>query len=133
MAETFQFELVSPERLLLSEAVEQVVVPGSEGDFTMLPRHAPLLTALRPGLLDIGTGAGRRRFFVRGGFAEVSPAGLTVLASTAIDLEDLDRAALDQAIRDAEEDVADARDDAERDSRKTQLDQLRQVQATLSI
>ena len=133
MAETFQFELVSPERLLLSEAVEQVVVPGSEGDFTMLPRHAPLLTALRPGLLDIGTGVGRRRFFVRGGFAEISPAGLTVLASTAIDLEDLDRAALDQAIRDAEEDVADARDDAERDSRKTQLDQLRQVQATLSI
>jgi F-type H+-transporting ATPase subunit epsilon len=133
MAETFQFELVSPERLLLSEEVEQVVVPGSEGDFTMLPRHAPLLTALRPGLLDIGTGAGRRRFFVRGGFAEISPAGLTVLASTAIDLEDLDRAALDQAIRDAEEDVADARDDAERDSRRMQLDQLRQVQATLSV
>ena len=99
----------------------------------MLPRHAPLLTALRPGLLEIGAGAGRRRFFVRGGFAEVSPAGLTVLASTAIDLEDLDRAALDQAIRDAEEDVTDARDDAERDSRRTQLDQLRQVQATLSL
>ncbi len=133
MAETFQFELVSPERLLLSEEVEQVVVPGSEGDFTMLPRHAPLLTALRPGLLEIGAGSGRRRFFVRGGFAEVSPAGLTVLASTAIDLEDLDRAALDQAIRDAEEDVTDARDDAERDSRRTQLDQLRQVQATLSL
>ncbi len=60
MAETFKFELVSPERLLMSADVEQVVVPGSEGDFTMLPRHAPLLTALRPGLLEIGAGAERR-------------------------------------------------------------------------
>jgi F-type H+-transporting ATPase subunit epsilon len=133
MAESFKFELVSPERLLISEDVEQVLVPGSEGDFTMLARHAPLLTSLRPGLLDIGTGSERRRYFVRGGFAEVSPAGLTVLAETAIDLVELDRAALDQAIKDAEEDVADAKDDAARDRYRTQLDHLRQVQATLSL
>lgn len=134
MADTFKFELVSPERLLLSADVEQVLVPGSEGDFTMLPRHAPLLTALRPGLLEIGRGGQeRKRYFVRGGFAEVSPAGLVVLAETAIDLEELDKAMLDQAVKDAEEDVSDAKDDSTRDRAKTKLDHLRQVQATLSL
>ncbi len=84
MADTFKFELVSPERLLVSGEVEQVLVPGSEGDFTMLAHHAPLLTSLRPGLLEIVSGAAeRRRYFVRGGFAEVGPQGLTVLAETA--------------------------------------------------
>ena len=132
MAETFKFELVSPERLLISEEAEQVLVPGSEGDFTMLARHAPLLTSLRPGLLEIGAGSERRRYFVRGGFAEVSPKGLTVLAETAIDLAELDRAALDQAIKDAEEDIADAKDDADRDRYRTQAEHLRQVRASLS-
>ena len=134
MADTFKFELVSPERLLLSAEVEQVLVPGSEGDFTMLARHAPLLTSLRPGLLEIGFGgAERRRYFVRGGFAEVGPQGLTVLAETAVDLVELDKAVLDQAVKDAEEDVADAKEDAIRDRAKTQLDQLRQVQAALNL
>ena len=134
MADTFKFELVSPERLLVSAEVEQVLVPGSEGDFTMLARHAPLLTSLRPGLLEIvASGAERRRYFVRGGFAEVGPQGLTVLAETAIDLVELDRAVLDQAIKDAEEDIVDAKEDAARDRAKTQLDHLRQVQTTLNL
>ena len=134
MADTFKFELVSPERLLVSADVEQVLVPGSEGDFTMLPNHAPLLTSLRPGLLDIVfSGADRRRYFVRGGFAEVGPAGLTVLAETAIDLVELDRSVLDQAVKDAEEDVADAKDEALRDRERTKLEHLRQVQAALSL
>lgn len=134
MADTFKFELVSPERLLLSAEVEQVLVPGSEGDFTMLARHAPLLTSLRPGLLEIGFGgAERRRYFVRGGFAEVGPQSLTVLAETAVDLVELDKAVLDQAVKDAEEDLADAKEDAIRDRAKTQLDQLRQVQAALNL
>jgi F-type H+-transporting ATPase subunit epsilon len=134
MADTFKFELVSPERLLVSADVEQVLVPGSEGDFTMLPRHAPLLTSLRPGLLEIVFGgADRRRYFVRGGFAEVGPSGLTVLAETAIDLVELDRSILDQAVQDAEEDVADAKEDAARDRARTKLDQLRQVQAALNL
>ena len=133
MADTFKFELVSPERLLVSADVEQVLVPGSEGDFTMLPNHAPLLTSLRPGLLDIVfSGSDRRRYFVRGGFAEVGPAGLTVLAETAIDLVELDRSVLDQAVKDAEEDVADAKDEALRDRERTKLEHLRQVQAALS-
>jgi F-type H+-transporting ATPase subunit epsilon len=133
MAETFKFELVSPERLLMSADVEQVLVPGSEGDFTMLARHAPLLTALRPGLLEIGAGSDRRRYFVRGGFAEVGPSGLTVLAETAIDLVELDKTALDQAIKDAEEDVTDAHDDAVRDRARTRLEHLRQVLVTLNL
>jgi len=134
MADMFKFELVSPERLLVSANVEQVLVPGSEGEFTMLAHHAPLLTSLRPGVLEISFGGvDRRRYFVRGGFAEVGPAGLTVLAETAIDLVELQADTLNRAIKDAEEDVADAKDDAVRDRAKTKLDHLRQVQATLNL
>ena len=134
MPDMFKFELVSPERLLVSADVEQVLVPGSEGDFTMLAHHSPLLTSLRPGLLEISFGGvDRRRYFVRGGFAEVGPAGLTVLAETAIDLVELDKAVLDQTVKDAEEDVADAKEDAVRDRAKTKLDHLRQVQAALNL
>ena len=135
MSDPFKFELVSPERLLVSREVEQVVVPGSEGEMTVLAHHAPLLTTLKPGLLDIGLPGGgeHQRYFVRGGFAEVSPAGLTVLAETAIDLVELDASQLAQAVKDAEEDVADAIDDALRDRAQTKLDQLRQVQAALNL
>ena len=134
MPDAFKFELVSPERLLVSGQVEQVLVPGAEGDMTVLAHHAPLLTALRPGLLDIGLPGGeRRRFFIRGGFAEVGASGLTVLAETAIDLVELDAGQLAQAVKDAEEGVADASEDAARDRAQTKLDQLRQVQSTLNI
>jgi len=135
MPDPFKFELVSPERLLISGNVEQVIVPGSEGEMTVLAHHAPLLTTLRPGLLDIDFPGGgeHQRYFVRGGFAEVSPAGLTVLAETAIDLVELDAAQFAQAVKDAEEDVADATDDAIRDRAQTKLDHLRQVQATLNL
>jgi len=134
MPDAFKFELVSPERLLVSADVEQVLVPGSEGDMTILARHAPILTTLRPGLLDIGLPSGEhQRYFIRGGFAEVGPAGLTVLAETAIDLVELDAGQIAQAVKDAEEDVADATEDAVRDRAKMKLDQLRQVQATLNL
>jgi F-type H+-transporting ATPase subunit epsilon len=135
MPDAFKFELVSPTRLLVSGKVEQVIVPGSEGEMTVLAHHAPLLTTLKPGLLDIGFPGGgeHQRYFVRGGFAEVSPAGLTVLAETAIDLVELEATQLAQAVKDAQEDVADATDDAMRDRAQTKLDQLRQVQATLNL
>jgi F-type H+-transporting ATPase subunit epsilon len=134
MADTFKFELVSPERLLVSGEMQQVLIPGSEGDMTVLAHHAPLLSMLRPGLLEIVLPAGeRRRFFIRGGFAEVGPAGLTVLAETAIDLVELDAVQLAEAVKDAEEDVADATEDAVRDRAQTKLDHLRQVQATLNL
>ena len=134
MPDAFKFELVSPERLLVSGEVEQVLVPGAEGDMTVLAHHAPVLTTLRPGLLDIGLPGGEhQRFFIRGGFAEIGPTGLTVLAETAIDLVELDAGRLAQAVRDAEEDVTDAPEGAIRDRAQTKLDHLRQVQATLNL
>ena len=134
MPDAFKFELVSPERLLVSGEVEQVLVPGAEGDMTVLAHHAPLLTTLRPGLLDIGfPGGEHQRFFIRGGFAEIGPSGLTILAETAIDLVELDTGRFAQAVKDAEEDVADATEDAARDRAKTKLDHLRQVQTTLNL
>jgi len=134
MPDAFKFELVSPERLLVSGEVEQVLVPGAEGDMTVLAHHAPLLTTLRPGVLDIGfPGGDRQRYFIRGGFAEIGPAGLNVLAETAIDLRELDAAQVAQAVKDAEEDVADAKTDGERDRAQTKLEQLRQVQSALNL
>ena len=134
MPDPFKFELVSPERLLVSGDVEQVLVPGAEGDMTVLAHHAPILTTLKPGMLDIGYPSGEhQRFFLRGGFAEVNPAGLIVLAETAIDLVELDAGQLAQAIKDAEEDVADASEDTARDRAQTRLDHLRQVQSALNL
>jgi len=134
MPDPFKFELVSPERLLVSGEVEQVLVPGSEGDMTVLAYHAPLLTTLRPGVIEIGLPGGeQQRYFIRGGFAEVGPSGLTVLAETAIDLREFDTGQLAQAVKDAEDDVADATEDSTRDRAQTKLDQLRQVQAALNL
>jgi len=134
MPDAFKFELVSPERLLVSGDVEQVLVPGAEGDMTVLAYHAPLLTTLRPGLLDIGyPGGEHQRYFIRGGFAEIGPSGLTVLAETAIDLVELDAGQLAQAVKNVEEDVADATEDTARDRAQTKLDHLRQVQSALNL
>jgi F-type H+-transporting ATPase subunit epsilon len=127
-----RFDLVSPERLLISAEVDQVDVPGSEGDFGVLANHAPLMTALRPGVLTIqAKGKAGERFFVRGGFAEVTPQGLTVLAEEAMPLAELDRAAIDLRIRNAEEDVADARDAAAKQRAQETLEQLRELQSVI--
>lgn len=132
MADPFKFELVSPEKLLFSGDVEQVLVPGAEGDMTIMAKHAPVITTLRPGLLEIDFPDGKRqRFFARRGFAEVNPDGLTVLAERAIDLDDLDPEQLTQDITNAEEDVADLSGDA-KDRALMTLEHLRQVQAVLS-
>lgn len=127
-----RFDLVSPERLLVSAEVDQVDVPGSEGDFGVFANHAPVMTSLRPGVLTVlSQGKQGDKFFVRGGFAEVTAQGLTVLAEEAMPLADLDRAALDQRIRNAEEDVADARDAASRDRAQQALNGLRELHAAL--
>jgi F-type H+-transporting ATPase subunit epsilon len=131
MAEPFQFELVSPERLLVSEPVEQVVVPGSDGYFTVLKGHAPFMSTLRPGVLDVIRGSGTERIFVRGGFADVNAEGLTILAERAIPLAEVDAAMLAQEVKDAEEDVADAKDGAARDAAELVLNQLKEVQTAL--
>ena len=127
------FDLVSPERLLISADVDQVDVPGSEGDFGVLAGHAPVMTTLRPGVLTMmATGTSPEKFFVRGGFAEVTLEGLTVLAEEAMPLAELDIAALEQRIKNAEEDAADAKDEVSRRRAQDQLDQLRELRAALA-
>ena len=121
---TFQFDLVSPEEIVFSGQVEHVVVPGSEGEFGVLAGHAPLIAMLRPGILRI-LGPNEQRIMVFGGFAEVNPDGLTVLADMATPVEDVDREMIAAQIRDLEDDVADTKDDARRDRLRTKLDQLR--------
>jgi F-type H+-transporting ATPase subunit epsilon len=132
MAE-FSFELVSPERLVFSGSVEHVVVPGAEGEFGVLAGHAPVMSTLKPGVLTIhAAGVPPKYLFVRGGFAEASPEGLTVLAELALPLDELDAARLAQEIKDAEEDVADATDDARKQAAQEKLDQLREFSAALA-
>jgi F-type H+-transporting ATPase subunit epsilon len=130
MADTIHFDLVSPERLLLSEDVEMVTLPGTEGYFGVLAGHAPVLSALKPGVIEVRNGADPPvKLFVRGGFAEVDAQRVVVLAEEAIPLADFDIAALDQRIRDTEEDLVAAKTDAERARVAEQLDHLRQLRS----
>ena len=132
MADPFPFELVSPERLLLSEPVVSVVVPGSEGEFEVLKNHAPFMATIKPGVVTVTPASGAaQRFFIRGGFADVNASGLTILAEQAIPVESLNADTIAKEIRDAEEDVNDARDDAARTAAATRLAQLKDVQAVL--
>jgi F-type H+-transporting ATPase subunit epsilon len=128
---TFHFDLVSPEKLLFAGEVAQVDLPGSEGDMGVFAGHAPLVTALRPGVIMVYREGGGLRVVVNGGFAEVGPAGLTVLADMAVPVDDFDRAALAGEIKDTEEDVADATDGWQRDKLARRLDQLKALQAAL--
>ncbi|WP_421708162.1 F0F1 ATP synthase subunit epsilon [Algihabitans sp.] len=118
-AEQVEFELVSPEKLLLSETVEMVVVPGADGDFGVLPRHAPLISSLRTGVISVYRQNRREiseRIFVDGGFAEVTPERCTVLAEQAVPVGEIDRGAVEQQLRNAREDLSDAASEAERKS-----------------
>ena len=123
----FTFELVSPEKLLFSGAVKTVDVPGSEGDFGVGAGHAPFIATLRAGILTIHGEGAPKRLFVRGGFAEVNAGGLTVLAERATPLEEINLDAVRQLIKDAEEDLADARSDDARQRADYHLSDLRQV------
>lgn len=131
MADKLHFELVSPERLLKSAEVDMVSVPGSEGDFGVLAGHAPFISTIRPGVVSVEDGGSEERIFVRGGFAEVTAKGLTLLAEEAIPVAELDAAKLAQDIKDAEEDVADAKDDEARATAATHLEHLKQIEASL--
>ena len=115
MANTIAFDLVSPDRLLVSTEAEMVVVPGTEGDFGAMAGHQPMISALRPGVVAVHNGGSiGDRYFVRGGFVEVTNERCTILAEEAIPVADLDREAIEQRIKDAEEDLADAVSDEER-------------------
>ena len=115
MADKVGFELVSPEKLLKSQPVDMVVVPGSEGDFGVLAGHSPMISTVRPGVIDVYEGDRVvDRVFVAGGFAEVTEARCTVLAEEAVALTDLDRATVEKQIKDLSEDLDDSKSDAER-------------------
>ena len=133
MAGKLHFDLVSPERQLMSADVEMVTVPGVEGDFGVLAGHAPVITTLRPGVLSVkaqGTGE-EQRIFVRGGFAEVNPQGLTILAEVAVPIAELNAETLAQQVRDSQEDVTDAQDDETRRRAQENLDHLLALQSAL--
>ncbi|HYG87316.1 MAG TPA: F0F1 ATP synthase subunit epsilon [Azospirillum sp.] len=115
MADKVEFELVSPEKLLTSQPVDMVVVPGTEGDFGVLAGHAPMISTVRPGVIDVYEGDRVvERVFVAGGFAEVTETRCTVLAEQALTLADIDRGKAEQEVRDLSEDLDDAKSDAER-------------------
>ena len=132
MAHKIHFDLVSPEQMLLSEDVTMVTLPGTEGYFGVLAGHAPVISTLRPGVIEVKDGeSGDLRIFVRGGFAEVDPAKVVVLAEEAIPLADLDVEALESRIRDTEEDLTAAKTDSERARVAETLDYLRQLRAAV--
>ena len=116
MADKVSFELVSPERLLMAADVDSVMVPGREGDFTVLPGHAPVISTLRPATVDVYENAGDAptRIFIRGGFVDCAQDRLTILAEEAVMVADLDRATLEQRIANAAEDIEDAKTDDDR-------------------
>jgi F-type H+-transporting ATPase subunit epsilon len=126
------FELVSPAKLLFSGDVASVQIPGTDGDMTILPGHAPVLSTLRPGVVTVEKESGAaEKTFVRGGFAEVNAQGLTLLAEVAIPLAELNAEALAQQIKNAEEDVADAKSDEAKRKANEALDHLRVLQAAV--
>ena len=117
VSNTVEFELVSPQRLLMSEPVELVVVPGAEGDFGVLPGHSLLIATVRPGVIDIHEGGQvKESIFVAGGFAEVSPERCTVLAEEAVPVAYIDRGEAEQRLEDAKTALAKAEEDPENDT-----------------
>ena len=134
MTDLIRFELVSPEKLVLAADVQGVTVPGSEGDMGILPGHAPVMTTIRPGLLVVTTRSGsEKRFYVRGGFAEINPEQLTVLAQQSIDVEELNAADIAQEVQNLEEDVADAKTEEAREKAEFALNRLKELQSALSL
>jgi len=132
MADKITFDLVSPERLLLSEEADMVTLPGSEGYFGVLAGHSPVISTLKPGVIEVKGGPqGERRYFVSSGFADVSAEKLTVLAEEAIPMESVDAALLDKRIADAEEDILQAKTDEARAKAVAAVDSLRQLRAAL--
>jgi F-type H+-transporting ATPase subunit epsilon len=127
MAGTFKFELVSPERVLLSIDADQVVVPGSDGEFAVLAGHAPVIATLRPGVLDVTAGGTKRRLFVKSGFAEVDPSRLTVLAEKAYDVEELSASAIAEELKSAEAELAAAKDDNAKRMADTLVNELKRL------
>ncbi len=133
MADTFQFELVAPETLIYSDDIEFVVVPGAEGDFGVLPGHALLLSTVRPGIIEIfENDKPKERFFVGGGFAEVTPERCTILSTESVNLDDIDESTARQRLDTAERDLNEAASDADREKCEKALEVAQTLLAACS-
>jgi F-type H+-transporting ATPase subunit epsilon len=132
MADKLHFALVSPERELFNGEVDHVVVPGSEGEFGVSPNHAPVMSVIKPGALKVINDGTERRIFVNGGFADVTPEGLSVLAEEAIDLASVDQARLEQQLKNAQEDLRDANTDDRRAAAQRALARVEGIKAALA-
>ena len=131
MAGTFKFELVSPERVLLSVDAEQVELPGAEGDFTVLPGHAPVIAALRPGTIHARTKDDKKGIFVKSGFAEVGPDKLVVLAEKAFISDEVDVRQIEEELKTTEAALAaGTKDDEARRHLGIAIEQMRAILAT---
>src|SRR6202790_1426233 len=131
MPSTFHFDLVSPEKLAFAGEVDQVDIPGVEGDFGVLAGHAPVVAAIRPGILTVTSGGTHQKIIVLGGLAEVSDKGLTVLADVATSMQDLDRAEFADTIADMEAKLAE-KDGSELDRAIERLDHFKSIQHELN-
>lgn len=132
MADKLSFALVSPERELFNGDVDHVVVPGAEGEFGVLPNHAPVMSVIKPGALRVINDGAERRIFVNGGFADVTPEGLTVLAEEAVDLDDIEPATLELDLKNAQEDLRDANTDAKKDAAQRAVSRLESIKAAMA-
>jgi F-type H+-transporting ATPase subunit epsilon len=128
---TFHFDLVSPEKLAFSGQVDQVDIPGAEGDFGVLAGHAPVVAAMRPGILTVTVGGKREKIIVTGGLAEVSEKGLTVLADVATSLDELDRVRFSEKISEMEAKLAE-KEGSELDHAIERLDHFKSIQSELN-
>lgn len=121
----YTFELVSPERLLVSEQVESVVIPGTEGEMTVMANHAPVMATVKPGVVTVKPVSGaEQRYVVFGGFADILPEGCTLLAESAVAIGDINKVDLASRIQDAKDDLADAKTDEERTKAEEFLNHL---------
>ena len=128
---TFQFDLVSPEKIAFSGEVDQVDIPGVEGDFGVLAGHAPVVATIRPGILTVTTDGAHQKIIVLGGLAEVSDKGLTVLADVATSIQELDRTAFADQISDMEAKLAE-KEGSELDRAIERLDHFKSIQHQLN-
>lgn len=132
MADKLHFDLVSPERRLFAGEVDQVVVPGEEGDFGVLPNHAPFMSVIRSGAIAVMNDGSTERTFIHGGFAEVTPSGLTILAEEAVPVSEIDADKLSRDLADAREDVAAAKSEDEREHAEALVEKYEAMQAVLA-
>lgn len=134
MADTFRFELVSPERRLISTDIAEAIIPGQEGDFTALPQHAPFIAQLRPGIMRIPALNGREvKFYLRGGFADVTPDETVVIAEYAVPLEDFTADRLRDEIALAEQAYEEASDDEARLRATDVVERLKSLEVELGL